>query len=306
MWAIFLLSLLPILLIFLLQNKVATKKNDEIKPMRELPGPPRIPIIGNLHQLGSLPHRSLRSLSQKYGPVMLLQLGKVPLIVISSAEAAMEVLKTHDAECCSRPSLVGSAKLSYNNRDISFSPYGESWREVRKVCVLKLFTAKTVRSFRSVREEEVKSLIDSVHQSSLSSRPVDISAKMIALTASVTFRIAFGKLFSESGLDNDSFQEIVHRAVKALGSFAASDFFRCTWIIDRLSGFHARLDRSFCELDGFFERVIDEHLGRTMPEDQQDLVDLLLKMEEEQSEFGQEVIFTRETTKALIMVHSKL
>lgn len=47
------------------------------------PSPPRFPIIGNSHQVimgsnSSLPHRSLLSLSQKYGPLMMLSFGCNP------------------------------------------------------------------------------------------------------------------------------------------------------------------------------------------------------------------------------------
>ncbi|KAG5618030.1 hypothetical protein H5410_017854 [Solanum commersonii] len=53
-------------------------------------------LIGNLHQLGKHPHRSLQMLSKKHGPLMLLQLGKIPALVVSSADAAYEILKTHE------------------------------------------------------------------------------------------------------------------------------------------------------------------------------------------------------------------
>ena len=299
MWAILLLSLLITLLFFIIQTKFQ-RKDDEMKPMRDPPGPPRIPIIGNFHQLGSLPHQSFWRLSKKYGPIMLIRLGKLPLIVISSSEVAREVLMTHDAKCCSRPYLSAGAKLSYNGLDIALSPYGEHWRQVRKFCILNLFTAKIVKSFRSVREDEVRSLMDSLYQSSLSSSLVDIGERMMGLTASITFRIAFGKCFGSQ--NKEGFRETLNLALSTAGSFAASDILGSAgWIIDRLTGFHARLEKSFCKLDGFFEHVIGEHLNRTAMEEEEDLVDLLLNMEREKSESGQP-LFTRENIKAILMV----
>ena len=52
------------------------------------PSPPKLPIIGNLHQLATLPHCSLHALSKKYGPIMFLDLGCAPTVVVSFADMA--------------------------------------------------------------------------------------------------------------------------------------------------------------------------------------------------------------------------
>uniref|UniRef100_A0A0D3ELB4 Cytochrome P450 n=1 Tax=Oryza barthii TaxID=65489 RepID=A0A0D3ELB4_9ORYZ len=58
---------------------------------RRLPPSPRgLPLLGHLHLLGALPHRALRSLAAAHGPVLLLRLGRVPVVVVSSAAAAEE------------------------------------------------------------------------------------------------------------------------------------------------------------------------------------------------------------------------
>ncbi|KAL8225741.1 hypothetical protein R6Q57_018298 [Mikania cordata] len=126
------------------------------------PGPPRLPVIGNLRQLDMTSNLSdhLWRLSIQYGPLMSLRLGFVQTVVVSSAEMAKHVLKTNDLVFCSRPLLTGQQKLSYDNKDMAFSPYNEYWREMRKTCTLHLFSMKQVNAFRTVREDEVFDMID--------------------------------------------------------------------------------------------------------------------------------------------------
>ncbi|KAG6650861.1 hypothetical protein CIPAW_06G072100 [Carya illinoinensis] len=255
-----LLLLLPILL--LMKNKIHGRRQNKNLP----PSPPSLPIIGNLHQIGDLPHQSMSRLAQRYGPVMLLKFGAKPIVVISSAETAKEVLKVRDLDCCSRPLLANAGKLTYNYQDIVFAPYGEYWREIRKVCVLELFSAARVQSYRSIREEEVALLVNSISQSSSSATPVNLFEKMLPPTASILCRIAFGKSFRGSDLDNEKFQEVLHEAEAMLASFGASEFFPYVgWIVDRLS----------------------------------DLVDVLLRIEREQAKSGG-APFTKDNIKAIL------
>ncbi|KDP26675.1 hypothetical protein JCGZ_17833 [Jatropha curcas] len=291
-----LVLLLPLLLVIIRKIKVQ-RENNQLPP-----SPAKLPIIGNLHQLRGSPHRAFWQLSKKYGPVMLLQFGSVPAVIISSAEAAEEALKIHDLSCCSRPPLAGAARLSYNYLDVAFSPYGDYWREIRRICVLELFSTKRVQSFQFVREEEVGLLINSISQSSSSATPVDLTEKFLTLTANITFRMAFGTSFGETDFHKDRFKKLIDDAQALLGSFSANEFFPYVgWIIDRISGYHARTENVFCQLDTFFQWIIDDHLklGRT-DKGQEDIIDVLLRIEREKTGVGS-VQLTKDHIKAVLM-----
>ncbi|KAK6795073.1 hypothetical protein RDI58_008526 [Solanum bulbocastanum] len=128
------------------------------------PSPTKLPIIGNLHQLGTVPHRSLHKLSEKHGPVMLLHLGSKPVVVASSVQAARDIMKTHDLVCLNRPKSSLADRLFYGSKDVGFGPYGEYWRQIKSIVVLHLLSNKRVQSYRNIREEEIWNMIEKNRQ----------------------------------------------------------------------------------------------------------------------------------------------
>ncbi|XP_071724311.1 LOW QUALITY PROTEIN: cytochrome P450 71B2-like [Rutidosis leptorrhynchoides] len=218
---------------------------------------------------------------------MFLKLGRIPLVVISSPEAAKHVLKTHDLDCCSRPILSGSAKLSYNGLDIAFAPYGEIWRQTRKLCVLELFSAKRVQSFQYIREEEVGSLLDSISASS--ETPVDLSEKICTFFASVIFRMSCGTAFRGSGLDTERLSEVIPEVESVLGNFCAGECIPYVgWIIDRLTGHHTKIEKVFRRLDSVFQWIIDDHINfQGSRRAKEDIIDVLLRLQREQVQIGE-------------------
>ncbi|MED6159998.1 hypothetical protein PIB30_047429 [Stylosanthes scabra] len=94
--------------------------------------------VASLHKLGQNSHLDLHKLAQKHGPIMHLRLGLVPTIVVSSPQAAELFLKTHDLVFASRPPHEAAKHISWEQRNLSFGEYGPYWRNMRKMCTLKL------------------------------------------------------------------------------------------------------------------------------------------------------------------------
>ncbi|CAN6165828.1 unnamed protein product [Urochloa humidicola] len=57
---------------------------------------------------------------------MLLRLGAMPVLVVSSPRAAEAVLRTHDRVCASRPYSLVPEVVKYGPSDVGFVPYGDS------------------------------------------------------------------------------------------------------------------------------------------------------------------------------------
>ncbi|KMS94711.1 hypothetical protein BVRB_016030, partial [Beta vulgaris subsp. vulgaris] len=108
---------------------------DESNPTRLPPGPPTLPIFGNLFSLGAKPHISLTQLAKTYGPIMILQLGQVPTVIISSSIMAKEALQKNDILFANRPIIDASLALDHQQNSVIWLPVSTQWRNLRKICV---------------------------------------------------------------------------------------------------------------------------------------------------------------------------
>ncbi|CAL9762059.1 unnamed protein product [Musa acuminata subsp. burmannicoides] len=269
-----LLLLLPLLTLLLFSGR--RRKGNAAWKLP--PGPNTLPIIGNLHQLGhSRLHQSLWELSKEHGPVMRLKLGHVPAVVVSSAGSAEQVLRTHDLECCSRPRTISNAKVSFGGSDVTFAPYGSHWRDLRKVCVVELFTTKKTTSFRPVREDEVQRTVESIRSRAPNSVVVNLSEELLSLAANITCRTAFG------GRCHDGFHRITKECQEILATFFVADYFAMLGWVDVIRGTQARLQDVFLKLDVFCRRLIDDHLDprRQQSDDGEDTLDALLRLQKD-------------------------
>ncbi|MED6219483.1 hypothetical protein PIB30_036264 [Stylosanthes scabra] len=245
------------------------------------PGPWKLPLIGNLHQLAgsSLPHQALRKLSNKHGPLMHLQLGQISSVIVSSPNMAREIMKTHDLVFAERPELLPSKILAYDSADIAFAPYGEFWRQMRKICTVELLSSKKVQSFAYIRQEEVANMLETIRTST--GATINLSKMINNIISTVVSRAMFGNL-SE---DHEEFVSFVKEALALGDGFALADLFPSLKPLPFITGFEAKLMKMHVKIDKILDKFIKEIEARKLEDTHQEqeeknenLVEVLLRV----------------------------
>ncbi|KAG9447264.1 hypothetical protein H6P81_013392 [Aristolochia fimbriata] len=187
-----------------------------------------------------------------------------------------------------------------------FSPYGEYWREVRKLCTLELFTLKRAQSFRPVREEEVELLMDSIISNS-SPGVINLSESILALVNNIVCRTVFGQKYEAEtgdayGGSKSRFHDVLAEFQELLMVMTVADFFPHLDWIHKFTGLDAKIQKVFGEFDRLFDEVIETHQNpgfRRSDQGGEDLVNVLLKVQKDSN--PRKIPVTMNHVKAVLM-----
>jgi cytochrome P450 len=267
------------------------------------PSPWALPVIGHLHHLaGALPHRALRDLARRHGPLMLLRFGEVPVVVASSPDAAREIMKTHDVAFATRPVGPMLRRLFQGAEGLVFAPYGDAWRQLRKICTVEILSSRRVQSYRAVREDELGRLLRSVASEAEARPVVNLSARIAAFVADSSVRAIIGC----RNADRDAFLRILEEGMKVVPGMSLPDIFPSSRIAMRLSRVPGMLQRGRSAMLGFVDTIIQErreNIAAGAAEEQEDLLDVLLRL---QKVMGSQYPLTTLNIKTVIIVSLSL
>ncbi|XP_058093543.1 probable (S)-N-methylcoclaurine 3'-hydroxylase isozyme 2 [Magnolia sinica] len=123
------------------------------------PGPRPWPILGNLLQLGDMPHSHLAKLAQSYGHLFTLKLGVQTVVVASSPAAAAEILKTHDRVFSGRYVFHNFRIENHVEYSMVWSECNDYWKMLRRICRTELFSPKMIEMQAHLRENKVSDMV---------------------------------------------------------------------------------------------------------------------------------------------------
>uniref|UniRef100_A0A8C9ACH9 Cytochrome P450 2W1 n=1 Tax=Prolemur simus TaxID=1328070 RepID=A0A8C9ACH9_PROSS len=191
------------------------------------PGPRPLPLVGNLHLLRvSQQDRSLMELSERYGPVFTIHLGRQRTVVLAGLTAVREALVGTGQALADRPPIA-IFQLIQQGGGVFFSS-GARWRAARQ------FTVRTLHSLGVGRGpvadkvlQELKCLAGQLD--SFGGRPFPLALLGWA-PSNVTFALLFGRRFDYRDPMFVSLLGLIDEVMVLLGSPGLQLFNMYPWL----------------------------------------------------------------------------
>ncbi|KAK9233525.1 hypothetical protein WN943_023775 [Citrus x changshan-huyou] len=223
------------------------------------------PLIGHLHLFGGQEptHRLLGDVADKYGPIFTMKMGLKRALVVSNWEIAKECFTTNDKAFASRPRSMAMDLLGYNFLVIGASPYGNYWRESRKMATIELLSNNQLQKLKHVRESEVKASIKGLFENCKRSSSHKVSVEMKhwieGIVLDIIMRIIAGKRYTSQ--DSSDFQEHATNFFDLCGKFVVSDALPFLRWLD-IGGYEKLMKKTAKEFDLVFQGWLDEHKSK--------------------------------------------
>ncbi|KAI8974876.1 cytochrome P450 [Trametes punicea] len=130
---------------------LARKRNRRPLP----PGPPGLPLIGNALDIPKeYSWLTFRDFATKYGDVVTLRAFGSTLIILSSVEAAIELMEKRSSMYADRPPSVLSEMIGWT-RNFAFRRYDDQWRTMRRL-FWQHFQPSAVQNYRPIQQREAR------------------------------------------------------------------------------------------------------------------------------------------------------
>ncbi|KAL0309786.1 UNVERIFIED_CONTAM: cytochrome [Sesamum radiatum] len=286
-----------------------------VNKLRNLPPSPfpTLPFIGHIYLLKLPFHRSLSEVSRRYGPALFLRLGSRSVLLISSPSLAEVCLtKKNDLIFANRPKLLNGRYFGYNYTSLSWSPYGEHWRNLRRISAVELLSAQRMQMLSCIQADETLTLVRKLFHVTREEpdKVLEVKSTIFEFMFNIVTRMITGKRYYGKDVEKKEakiLEEIVSETSKAALETNVVDFlpvmrwFGYKDVEKKLISIHEKRDK-------FMQNVIEEQRRARSGESEdaaiksyskkmKTMVEVLLDLQASEPQ-----IYTDQTIKNLLLV----
>lgn len=220
----------------------------------DLPTPPRLPLIGNTHQIlrTSRLHLTAEKWARRYGPIARIDIGRRRIVGLADADEIHRILRERpdgfrrwrEQQTVLRE--MGSAGV--------FAAEGEDWKRQRRLVISALNTNHLQRYFQVIRTTTER-LHTRLTDAAQAGRTLNISQELTSYTLDTISWLAFGHDLNTLDRGEDELQGHIQRIFYMLARRLAAPV--PYWRRIRLPADRA-LDRSLAALDQAIAQFIEQ------------------------------------------------
>ncbi|WOK98459.1 Cytochrome P450 [Canna indica] len=248
--------------------------------VRSIPGPPG--FVSALS--GSAAHRVLAGLAHSLNAVdlMAFSVGFTRFVVSSHPDTAKEILNS--SAFADRPIKESAYELLFH-RAMGFAPFGEYWRNLRRISSTYLFSPRRIAAFGEHRRVVGEKMVADVRDLMAKHGVMEVKKVLHFGSLNNVMMSVFGKRYDFGRGEGLELEGLVKEGYELLGLFNWGDHFPLLGWLD-LQGVRKRCRSLVKRVNAFVGSIIEEHKkGRTdgsLVDGKGDFVDVLLGLEKEE------------------------
>ncbi|KAI0751469.1 cytochrome P450 [Daedaleopsis nitida] len=156
-----LLDAVAILVTFILLNRLFAKKPSGPLP----PGPKGLPGIGNMLDMpASFEWKTFAQWGDRWGPIVSVSFLGQPYVILNSVKHAGDMLDKKSSIYSSRPIIPVGGELVGWNRSLALLPYGNMFREYRRMISQLIGSKKSMERFYPLLDTCTRDFVSEVYQ----------------------------------------------------------------------------------------------------------------------------------------------
>ena len=222
------------------------------------------------------------------------------MVVISSPSAVEECFTKNDIVLANRPCLLMAKHVGYDYTTVISSPYGDHWRNLRRIGAIEIFSSTRLNKFLGTRREEIKRLLCKLalrRDQNDGFEKVELKTAFSELSFNIIMRMVAGKRYYGDDVSEVEealqFRKLVKETFACAGAANPADFLS---VFNWLNGYEKRVKRIAKSIDAFLQGLVNEHRSRRNT-GTNTMIHRLLSLQESEPQY-----YTDQLIKGFIMV----